>query len=331
MNNERNFKLYDKYLYIDGDEYKIEKKLGAGSTGSVFLIVNVVDNIKTYVMKLSNRKCENDLCIELNNIVNNLEPTDIKSYPLYYGFTEYRNHAIIIYPFLGEYNLDNYKLLFNLTLEEKLNIIKNLCEQLNILILKNLIHGDFKPGNICIDTHHKLSIIDFGLLVNLKTDDIYINSTMYSMSPEALLTHNKYKNLIVPDEKIDFSKHDYFGMFSIILTLCSKQNAWHIFYKYFDSIHITKIKNKTFVYLWYKLNYKDKSELTNLTLLNLINYIEEKYKYNQKKFPDFEEFFDFLSSYLYFDNEIVKNLLKEFCVFEPNKRKTLNDIISLYL
>lgn len=331
MNNEKKFKLYDKYLYIDGEEYKIERKLGVGSTGTVFLIVNVVDNMHTYVMKLSNRKCEHDLCMELNNIINNLEPTDINSYPLYYGFTEYRKHAIIIYPFLGEYNLDNYKLLFNLTLEEKLNIIKNLCEQLNVLILKNLIHGDLKPSNICIDKYYKLSIIDFGLLVNLKTDDIFINSTIYSMSPEALLTHNKYKNLITFNEKMNFSKHDYFGMFSIILNLFAKQNAWHIFYNYFISINISEIKNKTFVYLWYKLNYKDKSELTNVTLLNLINYIEEKYKYNQKKFSDFEEFFDFISSYLYFNNEIIKNLLKEFCVFEPNKRKSLNDIISLYL
>ena len=330
-NNERRFRLFEKYLYIDGDEYEIVKKLGSGTTGTVYLIVNVIDNTKTYVMKLSNRKCEQDLCTELNNIVNNLEPNDIKSFPIYYGFTDMKKQSIIIYPFLGEYNLDNYKLLFNLTLKEKKNIIKNLCEQLNILILKNLIHGDFKPGNICIDRHHKLSIIDFGLLVNLKTDDIFINSTMYSMSPEALLTHYKYKKLINNEEKIDFSKHDYFGIFNIILTIFSKHNAWYLLSKYLTNINITEIKSKTFVYFWYKLNYKDKSELTDITLLNLINHIETKYNYNEKKFPDFEEFFNFIIPYLYFDNEIIKNLLKEFCVFEPNKRKTLNDIIEKYL
>jgi serine/threonine protein kinase len=220
-NNERRFRLFEKYLYIDGDEYEIIKKLGSGTTGTVYLIVNVIDNTKTYVMKLSNRKCEQDLCTELNNIVNNLEPNDIKSFPIYYGFTEVKRQTIIIYPFLGEYNLDNYKLLFSLSFKEKKNSIKNLCEQLNILILKNLIHGDLKPGNICIDALNNVSIIDFGLLVNLKTDYIFINSTLYSMSPEALLTHDKYKKLINNEEKIDFSKHDYFGIFNIILTVFS--------------------------------------------------------------------------------------------------------------
>ena len=117
--NEIRFTLFEKHLYIDGDEYGIIKKLGAGTTGTVYLIVNVVDNTKTYVMKLSNRKCEQDLCIELNNIINNLEPNDIKSFPIYYGFTDMRKQSIIIYPYLGDNNLDNYKLLPNLTFEEK--------------------------------------------------------------------------------------------------------------------------------------------------------------------------------------------------------------------
>ena len=220
--NEIRFTLFEKHLYIDGDEYGIIKKLGAGTTGTVYLIVNVVDNTKTYVMKLSNRKCEQDLCIELNNIINNLEPNDIKSFPIYYGFTDMRKQSIIIYPYLGDNNLDNYKLLPNLTFEEKKNTIKNLCEQLNILVLKNLVHGDFKPGNICIDAANNFSIIDFGLLVNLNNDYRDIRSTIYSMSPEALLTHQKYYKFIHNKEKIDFSKHDYFGMFSIILTIFSK-------------------------------------------------------------------------------------------------------------
>ena len=330
-NNEKRFRLFEKYLYIDSDEYEIIKKLGSGTTGTVYLIVNVVDNTKTYVMKLSNKKCEQDLCTELNNIINNLEPNDIKSFPIYYGFTDMRRQSIIIYPYLGNYNLDNYKLLFNLTFEEKKNSIKNLCEQLNILLLKNLVHGDFKPSNICIDVSNNFSIIDFGLLVNLNSDYRDIRSTIYSMSPEALLTHSKYYKFIHNQEKIDFSKHDYFGMFSIILTIFSKHNAWYLLSKYFNDINITDIKNKTFVYLWYKLNYKDKSELTDITLLNLINHIEEKYNYNEKKFPDFEEFFNFISPHLDSNKEFIKNLLKEFCVFEPNKRKTLNNIISLYL
>ena len=117
--NERRFKLFEKYLYIDSEEYEIIKKLGAGTTGTVYLIVNVVDNTKTYVMKLSNKTCEKDLCTELNNIINNLEPNDIKSFPIYYGFTESRRQSIIIYPYLGDNNLDNYKLLHNLSFEEK--------------------------------------------------------------------------------------------------------------------------------------------------------------------------------------------------------------------
>jgi serine/threonine protein kinase len=330
-NNERRFRLFEKYLYIDGDEYEIVKKIGSGTTGTVYLIVNVIDNTKTYVMKLSNRKCEQDLCTELNNIIINLEPNDIKSFPIYYGFTDVKRQSIIIYPYLGDNNLDNYKLLPNLSFDDKKNIIKNLCEQLNILIFKKLVHGDFKPGNICIDTSNNFSIIDFGLLVNLNSDYADIRSTIYCMSPEALLTHQKYYKFIDNGIKIDFSKHDYFGMFSIILTIFSKYNAWYLLSKYFNDINISEIKNKTFVYFWYKLNYKDKSELTDVTLLNLINHIEEKYNYNEKKFPDFEQFFNFISPHLDSNKEFIKNLLKEFCVFEPNKRKTLNNIISLYL
>ena len=102
---------------------------------------------------------------------------------------------------------------------------------------------------------NNFSIIDFGLLVNLNSDYRDIYSTIYSMSPEALLTHSKYYKFIHNQEKIDFSKHDYFVMFSIILTIFSKHNAWYLFSKYFNNINITDIKNKTFVYFWYKLNY----------------------------------------------------------------------------
>ena len=72
--NERQFRLFDKYLYIDEDEYKIGNKLGSGSTGTVYLIENVVDTTKTYVMKISNRKCEHDLCTEIHNIINTTIP-----------------------------------------------------------------------------------------------------------------------------------------------------------------------------------------------------------------------------------------------------------------
>jgi len=145
--------------------YNIYDCLGSGTIGNVYLLESL--NKKNYVIKVSKDSCKKDLMDELgifkylkNNEINN------KNFPIYYGDIKRTNKFGIIYPFLGKYNLDKFKIYYinKLSFNNNIDIIKQIIEQL--ISFENIIHCDLKSSNIIIDfIENKLiaTLTDLGL------------------------------------------------------------------------------------------------------------------------------------------------------------------------
>ena len=105
-----------------------------------------LDN-KKCVIKVSKKSCKKDLIYELkifkylkNNEINN------NIFPIFYGDIEGTEKFGIIYPFLGKYNFDNFKIQFinKLSFNDNIDIINQIIIQL--ISFDNVIH--------CDHTHH---------------------------------------------------------------------------------------------------------------------------------------------------------------------------------
>ena len=222
-------------------------------------------------------------------------------------------------------------------------IIIQLIDQL--INLKNILHCDLKSSNVVIDIQNNnyiVTIIDFGLIRESITEEGII-STNYIMSPESLLLikdfseYTDFQNTI-----IKFDKHDYFGLFSIIINLFTKKTFWFIISKYLVDIgfnHNFLYKQNAmyiFVYMWYKFSYDQITDINKKYLVNLITQIEIKYpqlttkKYN---FMSYDVFFTkYIDLYIDYDSisrekiEDFKFFTKSIIEFDHSIRPDLNEL-----
>lgn len=295
-------------IIINSDIYNfiIKSYLGSGAIGMVYLLspiekLDLFGDHKHYVIKISNLDCYDNLLEETHNMVQLFNTHNIQhsSYPLCYGKfdnkfiiegTKTTNKLIgVLYNYFGYYNLEKIKSIYIISFKDNINIIKEIVKQL--ISLKSIVHCDLKPCNIAINIINNTfipTIIDFGLCRSYNSYDII--STNYITSPESLLTLEEFRD----NCKYDISKHDYFGLFSIIINMFTKDGYWNIITKYL--IETLKIKKnlvldphsrEIFVYMWCKFD-------TSSTIhTNLIKKIETKYTFlNSTVFISFDIFFE---------------------------------------
>ena len=75
------------------------------------------------------------------------------------------------------------------------------------------------------------TVIDFGL-AREDTSTSNVISTNYITSPESLLTISNFSECLINNQDLQLDKHDYFGLFSIILNLFINKSFWGLFSKY---------------------------------------------------------------------------------------------------
>lgn len=339
-------------ILFDSDDdpiikYKIINYLGKGTVGQVYLLEPInFKSDKKYVIKISNSECQEDLKNEVESIEYYFDKYDINhnSYPIFWGDFDNLNAIGVIYPYLGFYNLEkikkiNYKINWN----NNILIIKQLISQL--IGLKQIIHGDLKSANVVIDiidNNLVATIIDFGL-IKKKSSKRNIISTNYITSPESLLSLDRYYKCIDSENPVNFSKHDYYGLYAIILDLFLKNGYWNMFSSYMiehvkvPSSHILKHEAiDVFGYVYYRFFYNDAKELPYSTLKNLIYKIEINYpNISAKQFCDFDKFFklyiepniDYTAFNYKYLNEFKDFLIKIYH-FDPNKRSNLKELLT---
>ncbi len=321
-------------------KFKIINYIGKGTVGQVYLIES---NGKEYIIKISNSECIEDLIEEVNFIESLFKKHNIThpSYPLYFGPFKNLKAVGVIYPYFGFYNLEKLKSIkYKISFAHNISIIKQLITQMNEF--KNILHCDIKPSNIVVDVSENVitaTIIDFGLIKE-KTNKSHIISTNYITSPESLLTLIDFSDCISVKNDLSIDKHDYFGLFCVIINLFIGRNFWNFLAKYlidinFNSAQLLKQSASIiFVYVWFRFTYKKKDQITNTNLLNLINKIEKIYpNIEVKKFLTYEDFFT-----LYIEPNIdldtiekaninnLKNFTKQIIQFEYSNRPELDKL-----
>ncbi len=319
--------IYNDYLDI---KFKIINYLGKGTIGQVYLIepISGLNKNELYAVKISNSDCQEDLEKEINKVKKYFGEGKIvhKAYPHYFGEFDNINANGAIYPYLGFYNLDKIKSIkYKISWIHNVEIIKQLLNQVNSF--KNIIHGDLKPPNVVIDVkdnYPQVTIVDFGL-IKKKSDKFGIISTNYVSSPESVLSLKEYLTFKESYESIDYSKHDYFGLYCIIVNLFVKHSYWNVLSKYmYDVCAVNNdylLEHKAvllFIYAWYKFFYNSIEEVPSKSMQNLLLYIE-KAKIIKNKINNFVKFDEF------FNNYIVKELVPE--TFNLKKKEEFKDFL----
>jgi len=323
------FKICNSQVEFKDDDniikYTILYKIGQGSLSKVYLIES--ENNLKYVIKMSLDNSDY-IILELEYIYDILKRNNIlcDCIPLYSGYIVDYNRYCIIYPYFGRYNLEDIN-LFKLNKQDKIDIIKQIMSQLSKLT--NCIHCDLKPSNIVINYDKKITIIDYGLIKELSDTD-NILSTPYITSPESLLSLDDLKKYKSEDDIIKYDKHDYYGLFFIILTIILDKNFYNIFNSYLNKINMKKyIYNyELYVYCWYKFYYNDINEIKVESLKNIIKYISNKFPdFINTKFYNFNQFYD-----EYINNKMIKDFIYNLIHFDYNQRELLlnNFYINLY-
>jgi serine/threonine protein kinase len=349
------------YLYtVDNDimiaKFKIIKELGRGTIGTVFLLEKTKTNKKIlfpifnedyYVIKIANEDCYDDFQDEINGTIALFKKNNI-SYrynPIVYGnIGDIENCMCCIFPFVGSYNLEKSlkkKLIKDNNI--KMKILTEIIQDLRKF--KNIIHGDLKSANIVLENSTP-TIIDFGL-IRSTMDPGQIISTVYCTSPESLFTNN-YNNILIKDEikQIDFSKHDYFGLFVIIIDIFIRHGFWSNFCTYtasklgisYDILSQHK-SSDIYVYIWYQFNKMQPLEGIWKRLIEEIekrNPILSRLK-TSSQFLEFNDFFDiYLKPSMYLEKTsnidsittIMKAVLSSLILINPYNRPSYDIILE---
>jgi serine/threonine protein kinase len=262
-----------------------------------------------YVIKISKTDCIYDLMEEVDLIKLNFSENKINhpAYPIYCGFFKNLHGYGIIYPYFGFYNLEKIKTIsYHIYFENNIKIILQIINQLKSL--NNIIHCDLKPSNVVLNVVKNeviVTIIDFGLIKNI-TDKKNVISTNYITSPESLLTLDNYNMCSILDEPLNLQKHDYIGLFSIVINLFITKTFWSVLFKYYADLNfnIELFYNHNvyyiFVYTWYKFCYNNINEIKNKSLANVIKKIELNYPNIVNK--------NFISYDIFFEKYIITNI-----------------------
>ena len=314
--------IINSHLLVHTDEeyetYKITNYLGRGTVGQVYLIES---NGNICVIKISNRNLMEDLIEEVELLVTYFSENKIihPSYPLYYGYFKNLKAVGVIYPYFGFYNLEKIKSIdYNIGFAYNIQIIRQLIRQMQSFT--NILHCDIKPSNVVIsvrDNTIKATIIDFGLIKSVNLKD-HVISTNYITSPESLLTLSEFSTCVKSLDDFSLEKHDYYGLFSIVINLFTRKTFWTVFSQYlidlnFNSEYLHK-QNASFifVYVWYRFTYEKKSQIKNSSLLRVIEHIEKIYpNITSKKFLNYGDFFNEYVCYYIDSYTIDKNNLEE--------------------
>jgi len=168
--------------------YRIEKTLGRGGMGTVYLAFDPLLEIRCALKVMNTGEVDEELhqrfLLEARSAAKLNHPSIVSIY----NMDEDRKRPYIVMEYVPGEDL---KALVErrqfVPFDQKLSIIKKICEGLQYAHDKGVIHRDIKPGNIRIMPSGAAKILDFGL-ARLESADLTRTGvpmgTPYYMSPE---------------------------------------------------------------------------------------------------------------------------------------------------
>ena len=179
------------------DEYDLKEKLGEGSFGTVYKVIQRKTNYLRAVKAIKKKYVEkNEFLNEIELLKTVDHPNIIKLFDCYYDKTFY----YLIEEYCSGGDLFDYIQKEHFFTEKKASIIfKQILSAVNHLHKKNIIHRDLKPENIVfIKTKNKdifIKLIDFGASITFKGKSLTQElGTIYYMAPEVFMNNYKEKS-----------------------------------------------------------------------------------------------------------------------------------------
>jgi len=176
----------------DFDHYRLDKMVGEGGMGSVYLATdrNLERTVAIKVLKQELSEDKNYIA----NFLHEVEITASLTHPNIvhvFSFGEHEGQFYLVMEYIGHVTLDDdivsKKKLSEL---EVLNAGIGVCNGLNFALQHGgLIHRDIKPGNILFGQDRTPKVVDFGLAVTREVAEQVggeIWGTPYYVSPERL-------------------------------------------------------------------------------------------------------------------------------------------------
>lgn len=158
--------LQDGDLDTELGSYRLLRKISSGGMGSIYLAErNDREYEKTVAVKLVHGAQFKPAMIEQfkfeRQILASLQHPNIAT--LYDGGTTSSGYPYVIMEYIEGLPIDQYCLRNQPTTQQTLKLIQQLCNAVQYAHNNLIIHRDIKPGNVLIDHHGHLKLVDFGI------------------------------------------------------------------------------------------------------------------------------------------------------------------------
>lgn len=153
------------------NKYRIDSVLGSGAQGCVYVCTNIELGNQWAVKHFSGSLNEKEILVKLNHV----------SLPKIADLFEEKRGTFIIESLIEGKSLDD-RIKEGEVFQEKevISWMIQLCEALQYIHNKNILHMDIKPKNILITDDSKAILIDFGIAAHKEGDEKY---PIYGYSP----------------------------------------------------------------------------------------------------------------------------------------------------
>ena len=147
------------------DAYEIQRLLGEGGMGAVYLAYRADDFHKHVALKLIRHGQINRASVlrfqRERQILAELEHPSIAR--LLDGGSTVEGSPYLVMEYVEGETLDRYCAAHELDLETRLDLFRQICEAVHFAHQRQIIHRDLKPGNILVTAAGRLKLLDFGI------------------------------------------------------------------------------------------------------------------------------------------------------------------------
>jgi serine/threonine protein kinase/Flp pilus assembly protein TadD len=153
--------------------YRIISRIGRGGMGEVYLALDQDLNRKTALKFLLPHICEDETCrSRFKREARASAKLDHSNIVTIYEVDEYCGRPFFAMQYVQGMPLDEYCKTNNVTFDELIDIVCQICDGLHSAHQSGIVHRDIKPSNIIIDKKGRAKIFDFGLATIQGTDKL---------------------------------------------------------------------------------------------------------------------------------------------------------------
>ena len=168
--------------------YRVERLLGQGGMGSVYLAVRVDEFEKQVALKLLKSGLGSDDLVgrfhHERQVLARLEHPNIAKL-LDGGTTEHGLPYFVMEYVEGE-PVDQYCDRLRLPLGDRLELFRKICSAVHLAHQNLVVHRDLKPSNILVGSDGEPKLLDFGIAKPLESAAATFDTTAYGLRPMTL-------------------------------------------------------------------------------------------------------------------------------------------------